>query len=131
MISRAILLLLVLGGLAPPATAAGRTITVTVDKKGSIRIPAATLKQLGVKPDRSGSLWIQFPMPAAEVPKLRPPQSARSFPATLPARVLVNVDKGQVVFARTRVGAKSHVPGAPGTRYLASGSGNELILRTP
>lgn len=123
-------LLLVSVCFAPPVLAA-RTASVVVDKKGSIRIPVATLRQIGVKPDRAGSVWLQFPIPEAEVRHPRPPRSIRSLPAPLPLRVLVPVDKGQVAFARTRIGMKSHVPGPPGTRYIASGTGSEVILRTP
>ena len=130
MSSRAVChLLFVLSCVSQPARAA-RTVTVVVDKRGSIRIPVSTLRQIGVKPDRSGSVWIQFPLPAAERPRVRPPLSPR-IRQTIPPRLLVAVDKGQVIFSRTRIGMKSHVPGAPGTKYLASGSGNEVVLRVP
>jgi len=128
---RAICILFVMGWLVQPVSAVARTTTVTVDKRGAIRIPVATLRQVGVKPDRTGAVWIRFPLPAAEKRPNRPPGATRDLLPMLPSRILLSVDKGQVVFSRTRVGKKSFMPGAPGTKYLASGSGNELVLRNP
>lgn len=102
---------------------------MNVDAKGRIRIPAATLKQLGVTPDRTGSIWVVFQLPPRA--QVRPPRSLRTVDAAVAPRVLVPVDKGYAVVPRTRLDRKVYVPGAPGTKYFATGSGHELTLRLP
>jgi hypothetical protein len=109
-----------------------KSARVTVDRKGVLRIPVATLRQLGVKPDREGSVWVEFPTPPTPKRKVRsplspnPPQQSR-----VPIRVLTPVDKGLVTIGRTRIDTGDHIPGAPGTVYLATGAANTVMLKKP
>lgn len=128
MVSRTVVIGLASSLLIQPAHAA-RAVPVKVDAKGRVRIPAATLKQLGVTPDRTGSIWVVFKLPARA--QVRPPRSLQTVDAAVPPRVLVPVDKDYAMVPRTRIDRKVYVPGAPGTKYLATGSGHELTLRLP
>jgi hypothetical protein len=114
---------LVLPALAAPSA------RVRVDAKGSLRIPAATIKKLGVKPDRGGNIWVQFPAPplpsaSATIPK----KPVKGVPATAP-RILVPIDKGAALVPQTRLGHGVSVPGPAGTVYVASGSASVLVLK--
>jgi len=122
--------LLAVAAFPLPALAAKST-RVRVDRKGAVRIPVATLKGLGVKPDRDGSVWFEFPAPPAPKPKVRIPRAPRLPQAQDPVRLLSAVDKGVATLERTRVKGWGYLPGAPGTVYLATGSGNSIILKKP
>ncbi|MGV3720239.1 MAG: hypothetical protein ACO1SX_04950 [Actinomycetota bacterium] len=116
--------------LAAPALGA-KSARVTVDRKGALRIPIATLKQLGVKPDRDSSIWIEFPPPPAPKPKVSPPLAPAKLQPRLPIRILTPVDKGVAVIGRTRIDGGRYVPGAPGTVYLATGAASTVVLKKP
>jgi hypothetical protein len=122
--------LLAAATLSAPAQGA-KSARVTVDRKGALRIPTATLKQLGVKPDRDSSVWIEFPAPPTPKPKVRPPLAPAKPQPRLPIRILTPVDKGFAMIGRTRIDGGSYVPGAPGTVYLATGAASTIVLKKP
>lgn len=114
--------------LTAPAGAAP-AVRVKVDEKGVLRIPAATLKKLGVKPDRDQSVMVEFPRPPQPTPRVPVPLAPKQPEIRQPLRILVPVDRGMVRVPRTRVDAQIYVPGPPGQEYRATGSGNVVILK--
>jgi hypothetical protein len=135
--------LLVGVGLASPSLAAP-TARLRVDAKGALRIPAATIKALKVKTARDGSFWVQFPQPKRPAAKPVPAKPVVQKPRTghddhdhehmappSPLKVLTAVDRGVAVVPRTHLENGVYVPGQPGTLYVATGSGNTLLLSRP
>ena len=136
MIARS-LLILGLVSLLPVAGLAAPSARLKVDAKGSLRIPAATIKALHVKMARDGSFWVQFPQPHRPAPK--PPKQAPDKPtghydphdhmvAPSALKVLTALDRGVAVVPHTRLEQGVAVPDRAGTVYLATAAGNTLVL---
>ena len=134
------LLTLGLVSLIPVAGLAAPSARLKVDGQGALRIPAATIKALNVKVARDGSFWVQFPQPHRPAPK--PPKPAPDKPsghydphdhmvAPSALKVLTTLDRGVAVVPHTRVEQGVAVPDRPGTVYLATASGNTLVLSRP
>jgi len=109
---------------------------VTVDKRGALRIPQATLKALQVKPAKNGMVCLEFALPPATPPVApdhpgeRAEPHVRSTPVP-PARFWVPVSHdGTAVLTRSQEGGgKMALPGAPGTAYLAIGKQGHVVLK--
>jgi hypothetical protein len=123
--------IITLSALSATPLLAAPPVSVKVDRTGKLRIPVKALRQLGVKPDRMGSVWVEFPAPPPAPRKVGPQAVHHEEVAKFPPRFLVTVDKGQVLIPRTRIDHNEWVPGKPGTRYLVTGTGHELKLRRP
>jgi hypothetical protein len=126
-----LLSLITLSALSLTPALAAPAVAVKVDGAGRLRIPVKALHQLGVKPDRTGSVWVEFPAPPPAPHKAGSHEAHHAEAARNPPRFLVAVDKGQLLIPRTRIDRNEWVPGKPGTRYLATGAGHELKLRRP
>lgn len=141
---------MLLVGAAGPAAAA-RSVHVTVDRKGVLRLSRTTLRSLGVG-SRDGMVAVQFPIPPLSVPKAKPAPKPRPKPAVSAAaevhthgpecghaqyraapKLFVPLrPDGSLEVRRQKVpGGKIVLPGPPGTRYVATAMKGRLVLKKP
>lgn len=116
--------------LSSPAVSAP-SARLKVDGKGTLRISAETLRKLGVKPDRDGAIWLEFPPAPTPRPKVAVPLALPRTVRPSPLRVLTPVDKGVAILPRTRIDGKTFLPGPPGTVFVATGSTHTVRLKKP
>jgi hypothetical protein len=138
-LAAALLLFSALGPGAAPAP-----LRLAVDRKGFLRVPAASLHRMGIKAAANGLVCIQFPFSVLAAPKPPPsrhgasrhgssnPGVERSVPAD-PPRVWAPLARdGSLALGKTRlIPGSEYVPGAPGTVYFASGQKGRLVLHKP
>jgi hypothetical protein len=121
--------------LAVSAAAAGASpkVKTTVGKDGVLRLPAAVVKKLGVKPGSDGLVCVQFPVSVLEPPKVLPPLNPKLAEPQDPPKVWLPLkDDGSLALVKTRlIPGNEYVPGAPGTVYFVRGEKGRLVLETP
>jgi hypothetical protein len=122
-------------GASLPAAFAAAPVRVTVDQKGALRVPAATLKRLGVKMERNGMVCVQFPTPVRKLQgtKIKGPHGEHTHGAVpqQPPRLWTPLRKdGSLFVPRQRmVPNDNYVPGPAGTVYVALVEQGRLVLK--
>jgi hypothetical protein len=115
--------------IAPTAWSAA-PLRVMVDRRGTLRFPAAVLKALGLKPDSSGNIAIEFPdLQRKKLTSMRG-HAPDSTPERAP-KVWIPVGRdGSLKLLRTKlVPANEYVPAKPGTVYTVTAKEGRLVLR--
>jgi len=117
-------------GLLSPASAAP-TARLVVDRKGTLRIPKATLKALSAKQETNGMVCVDLPF--LKPPKLKSPDPHHpetGAPQASPKLWVPLAHDGTLIITRTLMyPPNTYVPGPPGTVYLATGKKGCVVLQ--
>jgi hypothetical protein len=118
------------------AAHAAPTTTLKVRPDGTLAVPAATMKALKVKRDKTGMVCVEFPRapdkgpPGLSKGSFRPKTSLSELRAP---KLFAGVRRdGSLRIYRSRLPtAAGPAPGKPGTVYLATGKAGCLVLMLP
>lgn len=115
----------------PGRIALGAEVRLAVDWRGTLRVPASTIRRLGVKSAANGMVCIQFPPTRRPAPFASPRPGAAE--ADIPSRIWTPLSPdGSLLLRRTRLAPGREVaPGPPGTVFLAAMEEGRLVLRRP
>lgn len=109
-------------------------IPVVVGGKGTVRLSAASVRQLHPKRAKNGLVCVEFPPPPqAKAPPHKPGEKEHESGQVLPVRVWLPTSRdGSLEVRRLRLTAGAgSIPGAPGTRYVARGTQGRIVFSKP